>query len=371
MVLSWPHVKAPSHPVMARGADVWLWGATAPLLQSSPVWEGGWGRTSWWGKKTPAQPSFLILSLAPGPPVSHPNTPPCLSCLLPAPFPPHCLPYSPPKHRSETVLLCEAECCQCNPPGDAGGEFAGRLAGLGAEESTGMFAVPCSKPCSFLPPVALNSCFCLLGLETWKSLRVAQPCQEERAQGDVGAPSSVNPGRGMRTRKGHGFPLRHQWLLEVQRGGKPLGWGSSCSGLSTRPSHDCCIGCNLQIPSRVREPPTITPTSTVPPIPHHHPSILAVRWGDGAAGPAPSPHAVGSGLFGGGSSQAHTGSQVRRAGPCASRRDVVFSHSTGAGPSSRETLGGFVSHTGCHQEMQIHSFSSGAVSLHMQKDPRA
>lgn len=89
--------------------------------------------------------------------------------------------------------------------------------------------------------------------------------------------------------------------------------------------------CNPQIPSSVREPPTITPTSAVSPIPHHHPSILAVQRGEGAAGPAPPPCATGSGPFGGGSSQEHTGSQVRRAGRRASRRDVVFSHSTRAG----------------------------------------
>lgn len=82
------------------------------------------------------------------------------------------------------------------PPGDAGGEFAGLPAGLAAEASAGVFAVPCSKPCSFLPPDVLNSCFCLSGLETWKLLRVAQRCQEERAQGTVGAPSSLSPGRG-------------------------------------------------------------------------------------------------------------------------------------------------------------------------------
>lgn len=64
-------------------------------------------------------------------------------------------------------------------------------AGLGAAGSTGVFAVPCSKPCSFLPPVALNSRFCLSGLKTWKWLRVARRCQEERADGGMGAPSST------------------------------------------------------------------------------------------------------------------------------------------------------------------------------------
>lgn len=75
--------------------------------------------------------------------------------------------------------------------GDAGGEVTGHPAGLGAAGSSEVFAVPCSKLCSFLSPVALNSCFCLLGLKAWKWLWVAQWCQEERAQGGVGAPSLV------------------------------------------------------------------------------------------------------------------------------------------------------------------------------------
>lgn len=49
-VLAWPQAKVPSHPEAVGGAEVWLWGATAPLLHSGRAREGS---TSKWGMKTP------------------------------------------------------------------------------------------------------------------------------------------------------------------------------------------------------------------------------------------------------------------------------------------------------------------------------
>lgn len=116
----------------------------------------------------------------------------------------------------------------------------------------------------------------------------------------------------------------------------------SWSGLPMHQPCGCCISTQLPNPIQdERKPPKITQTSTIPPLPRRRPLIPVGRWGDGVAGPAPPPRGAGSGPFGGSGSQAHTGSQVRRAGPRASRRDVVFSHSTRAGPSGSETLKAF------------------------------
>lgn len=111
-----------------------------------------------------------------------------------------------------------------------------------------MFAVPFPKPCSFLPPVALNSCFCLLGLKAWKWLRVARRCQEERAQGGVGTPRS--PQGEERSR----LPLHRHRRFGVQRRGRILGWALHAAPAS---AHE------PQIPSSMRGPPKITHAGTV------------------------------------------------------------------------------------------------------------
>lgn len=111
-----------------------------------------------------------------------------------------------------------------------------------------MFAVPFPKPCSFLPPVALNSCFCLLGLKAWKWLRVARRCQEERAQGSVGTPRS--PQGEERSQ----LPLHRPRSFGVQRRGRILVWALHAAAAS---AHE------PQIPPSTRELPKITYTGSV------------------------------------------------------------------------------------------------------------
>lgn len=181
-----------------------------------------------------------------------------------------------------------------------------------------MFAVPFPKPFSFLPPVTLNSRFCLLGLKAWKWLRVARRCQEERAQSGVGTPRS--PQGEERSR----LPLHLQRDLGCRAG------EGSWAGLSMNPkSH----------PARENSPKQ--PTGHLALSPAHGTGTRS----SGGSSPWPC---RGPGPLGSSSSQAHTGSQVRRAGLAASARDVVFSHSPGAGPNGSGTLRGFGSHTGCH-----------------------
>lgn len=193
-----------------------------------------------------------------------------------------------------------------------------------------MFAVPFPKPCSFLPPVALNSCFCLSGLKAWKWLRVARRCQEERAQGGVGTPRS--PQGEERSR----LPLQQIWGAEQ---GKDPGPDSPRS---------FCISTRTPNPIQHERTPQNNPHRHRPLVlslsPAHPPGTRGTR-GRGISTPWPC---RGPGPLGSSGSQAHTGSQVRRAGPGASRRDVVFSHSPGAGPRGSGTLRGFGSHTGCH-----------------------
>lgn len=98
---------------------------------------------------------------------------------------------------------------------DRGSPAAVPLTQPGAPGSTCVFAVPCLMPRSFHPRVALNSSFCLPGLKAWKWLRVAQRCQEERAQG---APGSAQSQCRQRWGEGRSWPP-HAWLWGA-------GWGN-------------------------------------------------------------------------------------------------------------------------------------------------
>lgn len=236
---------------------------------------------------------------------------------------------SSPKHTVLPVPCPQPPSQRCQPScGDTGGRARGTRPGWEQRDPP---CVCCSllKACALLPPVALHSCFCLSGLKAWKRLRVARRCQEQRAQG---VPSSAGGTwqRGMR--KGHGPPCTGDLGC---RGGPT--WGAA-PGLAMNQPH-----MNMQTPnpSQAGRNPEITHTRP-------QPRFLTTARRSPAKGlhplPVPGPR-----------SQAHgQPGETRGPVPADAMCDVVFSHSTGAGPSGSEILGGFVSHTGCHQEMQIH-----------------
>lgn len=260
----------------AGGAEVWLWGATAPLLQPSHAWERGWGRTSRGDEGTramPARPWLPALRTTSSPPK------PC----LPAPFPPRCLPPSPPPpgppapHPNPapstlptplpsplpatppgTVPPRQPERCQRKPRvTQAGGEVAGHPGGLGAAGSTGVFAVPCSKSSLFSSSSRFKLPLLSLGI---KSLEMAAGCPA--ALGSEGSGwrgcarlgGRVSPGRG-RVREGHSPPLHHHRRFGVQRGRKPTCGDGSWSGLSMHQPCGCCISTQLPNPIQDKRTP--------------------------------------------------------------------------------------------------------------------
>lgn len=130
------------------------------------------------------------------------------------------------------------------------------------------------------------------------------------------------------------LPLHRQRRFGVQRRGKIL----------IRAIHETAASAHgPQIPPGENSPKQ--PTREANSLFCHCPLLIPGARGQRGQLPLAVP---GPGPLGSSSSQAHTGSQVRRAGPAASRRDVVFSHSPAAGPSGSGTLRGFGSHTGCH-----------------------